>query len=829
MKINGNDTPVIKQWKNIKKSYIEEIIFYRLGDFYELFYDDAIKSSRLLNIQLTKRKNKNENIPMAGVPYHSANTYISKLLKLGYSIVICEQVGDSSESKGLMERRVERVLTPATVFEEEFLEDKKSNILLSVYFNFRNKKSYLSTIDVSTGEFKALIVNISELLQEIKSINPSEIITNSKYKDLEVFENFTNVNYLSWDVELSECYHYLLLHFEIQHLHSFKIDNENEIIRSTYNALIYAQQKIGNELKYINKIELVEKNNILYLDHNTKKNLDINNLNSKNTLFSIIDRCDTVMGSRKLYNWLDKPLNNKEDILDRQKSIEILKNNRTLSNKLSEIGDIERVLSRIALRSSVPKDLINLKLFLSKLPEIKKELEVYNDFPLLLNIKNNISCLEEVNEVISNSIVDSPSKSFKEGNIIKEGYDSELDELKNIKNNISFDLLKLEEKEKKRLSIDKIKIAYNNISGYYIEISNKYSNIEIPNNYIRKQSLKSCERYYTEELKIIEDKAFSAKSKSVIKEKELYLELLDIINNDYSQLKKTVNAISEIDVLNNLSNLIEEYNLTKPNFVEDYINIVNGRHILIENFMKDDFTPNSLYMNSDKNNYIITGANMGGKSTYMRQNALIIILSQIGSYVPADSCELKIFDKIFTRIGASDSISEGLSTFMVEMTETANILNNADSNTFILLDEIGRGTSTYEGVSIAWSVLKKIASDLNSFCLFATHYFEITELSKKYSNIKNIHVESKIDENGNLIFSHKVNEGISNKSYGIEVASLAGVPNDVVIEARLKLKKLENKKSKHNDITNDFLNDIDLDSINPREALQILYKLKNKD
>jgi DNA mismatch repair protein MutS len=828
MQIQNHDTPVIKQWKNIKKSYLEEIIFYRLGDFYELFYEDAKNASRILNIQLTKRKNKNENIPMAGVPYHAANNYISKLLKLGYSVVICEQVGDSSESKGLMERRVERVLTPATVFEDEFLEDKKSNILLSLYFNLRENKAALSTLDISTGIFHALNVNINDLEQEIKSINPVEIITNSKYKDLEILNKFSNIKFLSWDVELSECYHSLLLHFETQHLHSFNIENENEIIRSAYNALIYSQDKIGNELKYINKIELVEKNNILYLDPNTKNNLDINNLNKKNNLFSFLDDCSTIMGSRKLYQWIDKPLNNLELILERQESIEILINNNNLQNILNDIGDVERIISRIALQSSKPKDLLNLKIFLEKLPLIKQELKQYNNKILLNKINDNIKDLKEISELIDNSIVDSPSNSFKEGNIIKEGYDSELDELKNINKSISLELLQMEEKEKNLLNIDKLKIAYNNIAGYYIEISNKEKNIVVPDYYIRKQSLTNCERYYTEELRLIENKVLSSKSKSILREKNLYIELLVIINNFHNDLRITANSIAELDVLNNLSNTIEKYNLTKPNFVDDYLEIKNGRHILIENLLDNQFTPNSLYMNNEKNNFIITGANMGGKSTYMRQNALIIILAQIGSFVPAEECNIKIFNKIFTRIGASDNISEGLSTFMVEMTETANILNHSDSNTFILLDEIGRGTSTYEGASIAWSVLNKIATDLHSFCLFATHYFEITELSKKHSNIENIFLESKINNEGKLEFSHKVKKGISNKSYGIEVAQLAGVPKDVVLEARLKLKNLESKKSLNkNTATVDFIEEIDLDAINPRQALDLLYKIKD--
>tara|TARA_Y100000588_G_scaffold80539_1_gene84504 strand:+ start:33011 stop:34624 length:1614 start_codon:yes stop_codon:yes gene_type:complete len=534
------------------------------------------------------------------------------------------------------------------------------------------------------------------------------------------------------------------------------------------------------------------------------------------------------MGSRKLYNWLDKPLNDKIYILNRQEAIESLINNEKIYDLLVEIGDIERILSRVALKSAKPKDLLKIKNFLNKIPEIKKELDSYKDIKLLKELNKNIYLLNDINDLIENSIIEEPSNSFKEGNIIKEGYDNELDELKNINKKIAIDLIKLEEQEKDLLKIDKIKIAYNNISGYYIEISNKYNDIELPTHYIRKQSLKNCERYYTKELKNIENEVFSAKSKSILKEKNLYLEILNIINNSYTQLKSTVNSISEIDVLNTLSKSIKKYNLNKPQFVEDYINIKNGRHILIENLVKQDFTPNSLFMDKNNNNYIITGANMGGKSTYMRQNAIIILLAQIGSFVPAESCEIKIFNKIFTRIGASDNISEGLSTFMVEMTETANILNNSDENTFILLDEIGRGTSTYEGVSIAWSVLNKIAEDLNSFCLFATHYFELTELSNKHKNIKNIFLESNINNEGKLVFSHVVKEGIANKSYGIEVASLAGVPKDVVLEARLKLKNLENKnKNKNNSSTIDFIEDIDIDSLSPKEALSLLYKIKD--
>jgi DNA mismatch repair protein MutS len=827
---NDFDTPVIKQWRKIKSAHENEILFYRLGDFYELFYEDAILSARLLNIQLTKRKNKAENIPMAGVPYHSANNYISKLLKFGYSVVLCEQVGESKDSVGLMERRVERVLTPATVIEEEFLDEKKENVLASLFFDLRKNKVAISLIDITNGNFQCLETNFQEFQEEIKNINPIEVIVNSKFKDLEIIEFIKNIKFLTWDVELSECYHYLLKHFEVSNLYSFKIEDSNHIIKSSYNALIYVQNKINNELKYIKNIERIEKNNFLYIDNNSKKHLDIFNENNKNSLFSLLDSCLTNMGSRKLYKWLDKPLNKKELILERQNAITELKNNNELSTELIDIGDIERILSRVYLKSARPKDLLTLKVFLGKLPNIKNILNKYKS-DKIVNINKNIHFLEELRNLIDIAINEDSPLLIKDGDVIKEGYDNELDDLKNIKNSITYKLIEIEEKEKKNNNIDKLKVSYNKIIGYYIEITNK--NIDkVPKYFIRKQTLKNVERFYTEELKMIEDQVFSAQSKSLIKEKEIYNEILNIISQEYDNLKITVEAIAELDVLNNLSDKIDHLNLSKPLFNNDYINIKNARHIIIEN-NQDTFESNSLHMNKDKQMFIITGANMGGKSTFMRQNALIIILSQIGFYVPAEFCDIKIFDKLFTRIGSSDNISEGLSTFMVEMTETAHILNNSNENTFILLDEIGRGTSTYEGVSIAWSVAKKIVKDLNSFCLFATHYFELTELEKEYNEVKNVFLDSYIDDNGDLKFSHQVKYGHVNNSYGIEVAKLAGVPSDVILESRLKLKSLENCETNNNfnDITLDYINAIDINSINPREALNILYKieeLKNK-
>lgn len=820
---NDFDTPVIKQWRKIKASHENDILFYRLGDFYELFYEDAKICSRILNIQLTKRKNKKQDIPMAGVPYHSAQNYISKLLQFGYSVVLCEQVGEAKESKGLMERRVERILTPATVFEEEYLEDNSDSILASLFFDFRTKKVAISLLDITTNTFQCLECNQSNLFNELKNINPKEIILNSKFKDVEELQGFNNLRFLTWDVELSECYHYLLNHFEVSNLYSYKIENNNNIIRSAYNALVYTQNSTNNSLSYIKNIEKIEENNFLYIDVNSKNNLDL--IAKENSIFSLLNNCSTSMGSRKFFHWINKPLNNKNEIMLRQNAVTSLIKDTELSEIFKNFADIERIISRTQLESVKPKELVLLKKFLKKLPLIKNIISAYDD-EKIITLNNEITILNEVEILIEESINEEAPLLIKDGNVIKENYDEDLDDLRNINNNIGMKLIEIEENEKEKNNLDKIKISYNKIIGYFIEIPSK-NLTKIPENFIRKQTLKNVERFYTKELKLVEDEVFSAKAKSLLKEKELYSEILKIINQHYDSLKKTINSISELDVLLNLSKKISEFNLIKPTFEKDIINIKNGRHILVESNQKY-FQANSLEMNKEKNTFIITGANMGGKSTYMRQNAIIIILAQIGSYVPAESCNINIFDKLFTRIGASDNISEGLSTFMVEMTETANILNNSNGNSFILLDEIGRGTSTYEGVSIAWSVAKKISKDLGAFCLFATHYFELTELEKKFSNVTNIFLESSIDDSGKLIFSHKIKKGSVNNSYGIEVCKLAGVPDDVVLDSRLKLKTLENKTVNNNNesgIINDYLDNIDLDSLSPKEALNILYKI----
>lgn len=813
------DTPIIKQWLKIKKNYQDDLIFYRLGDFYELFYEDAEIASRILNIQLTKKKNKEKFVPMAGVPFHSSANYIKKLLSFGKTVVICEQVNDSMEQKGLIQRRVERVLTPATIIEDEFIFSKQENNLMSIYIDFKEKKASISCIDVSTSSFKCYDTKIENLLSEIKSIEPSEIITLSKFKDFDLFKDLNNIKFLSWDVDLYECYHYLLNHFKVNNLHSYNIDNDNNIIRSSYYALIYCQDKINNSLSYINKIEKIEESNILYMDKNTKNNLDLLNIHSKFSLFNNLDTCFTNMGSRLLYKWIDKPLNNKKMIIERQEVIlELIENDIFLEECLCNIVDIERILSRIFLLSAKPKDLIDLKLFVQQIPLIKNKISSF-DLKFFNDIRKKLIDFNNIFELIEKSILEEHSNNIKEGDVIKNNYDSELDELRNIEDNISELLFEMEKKEKINTGIDKLKISYNKLSGFFIEVPSRFSD-KVPNYFSRKQTLKSSERFITQELIDIEEKFISSKSKALLREKHLYQEILISINSYYSELKDSVSAIAELDAILSLTKISKEYNLTKPIFNDDFINIKNGKHFVLSKF-NSNFITNDLYMSEEKKSFILTGANMGGKSTYMRQNALIIIMAQIGCFVPAEYCNIIIFNKIFTRIGASDNIGEGLSTFMVEMTETANILNNADKKSFIILDEIGRGTSTYEGISIAWSVYKELSKSIQPFSIFATHFLEITELESKIKNIKNICIDSDIID-GQLVFNHKVKDGIANHSYGIEVAAIAGVPKNIIDDSRLKLKELENAQN------NFLLDNIDIDNLTPRQALELLYSIKYK-
>tara|TARA_B100000700_G_scaffold267699_1_gene307747 strand:- start:12469 stop:14952 length:2484 start_codon:yes stop_codon:yes gene_type:complete len=827
MKINSKDTPMIKQWKKIKSHYENELIFYRLGDFYELFFDDAKKAARLLNITLTKKKSKEQEVPMAGIPYHSAKVYIKRLLSYGESIVICEQQGNPNEQK-LMERKVERILTPGTVIEEDFLDSNINNILTGLSFNFKINKVGISNIDISTGYFECYEVTIDKLNSELSRINTNEIIIRYDYKDKISNLHYLNdykINYirpLYTDYESS--IEDLKYHFDIQNLLSFNIIDLKEGVKASQFILNYCKEKQNSHLPNIKKIERYIEEKHVFLDNNTRKNLEINhNINGEYSpsLLSTINFTKTNMGNRKLRQWLNNPIRDKVKIEDRLEAVQEINNKGNYFEDILEyIDDIERMINRISLFSASPKDVLKINEFLSYIPQIKKYNKNYNS-----NIFKNFQFheLEEIKDLIERSINKNSPTFLKDGDVIKDGFDSELDEYRNLINNSSDILFDIEEKEKEKTNIEKLKIGFNKISGYYIEIPKNKIKDNIPKNYILKQSLKNIERYTTEEIKLQEEKMLSAKSMIINIEKKLFNEIQGIITQYKDTIIENCNNISIIDVLCNFSFISKKYNLTKPIIKNDFF-IKNGRHLVIENIQKH-FTANNFHLNDNNKTVIITGANMGGKSTYMRQNAIITLLSHIGSFVPAEYCEVPLIDKLFTRIGASDNLAHGLSTFMVEMSETATILNYATDNSLVLFDEIGRGTSTYDGLSLAWAIAKTITEKNKSYTMFSTHYSELNELSEINDNIYNVYLKINIT-NEDLEFTHKVYSGFSNKSYGIEVAEKAGISKDVILEAKVKNNSFI---STENNINTVNLDSLDLDSISPKEAWEFLYKLKNKN
>jgi DNA mismatch repair protein MutS len=821
------DTPVIVQWKEIKQQYSEYILFYRLGDFYELLYEDAKKCSRLLDITLTRKKNKNENVPMAGIPYHSAENYISKLLLSGESIAICEQIGEL-QSKGLMNREVVRVITPGTLIEEGFLQEQKENILTSISYDEKHKIFGISSVEISSGRFTVQEIKKENLLSEIERINPSELIS-----FIPIFDIVSNILYehkvkfLKYDgfnFESSKLH--LLKHFKIKNLKSFNCENLTIGVTSASLAIKYIQDKHKNSLKCIKKINKLQNDKYLYLDSNTRKNLELNETLSgdyENSLTYILNDSHTAMGARNLKRWINSPLRDINVINNRLDAIEELNNNdNNINNALDNIVDVERILSRISLNCARPRDLLNFKYFLKDVQTIKSSLNTYNS-NLLKSIKINITEEAHLIELLERSINENLPLLLKDGEVIKDGYDSELDEYRLIMKSTTKYLLQLESEERISTNIKQLKVCYNKAQGFYIEIP-KGKTSHVPKNYIRKQTLKNCERYTIDKLHNLEEKVFSAKTKIIVLEKIIFDELIKKINISYDLLRVTIENICDLDCLVTLSSKIKPLQLNRPHFNKDKIlDIRNGKHIVIEN-INENFTPNDLLLNKNKNFIIITGPNMGGKSTYMRQNALITILAHIGSFVPAEYCNLPEIDKIFTRIGASDNLSKGLSTFMVEMTETANILNNATQNSFVILDEIGRGTSTYDGLSIAWSVINNLATTIKPYTLFSTHYFELTSISKSLTNVDNYSFDAELI-NGNLKFNHKIKNKTAKKSYGIEVAELAGISNNVLSFARNKLAELEHE-NKRSLVGNKYLSNIDINNISPRKSLELLYKIK---
>ncbi|PHQ79021.1 MAG: DNA mismatch repair protein MutS [Coxiella sp. (in: Bacteria)] len=841
-------TPMMRQYLTIKAEYPDLLVFYRMGDFYELFFSDAERASQLLSITLTKRGQSNgKPIPMAGVPYHAAEGYLAKLVKMGESIAICEQIGDPATSKGPVDRAVTRIITPGTVSDDALLDEKHDSILAVAHYA-RNQYA-IATLDITNGDFIIYQhATLDEFVGCLMRINPSEILISEESElDTTIQFNVTPKRRPPWEFEAKSSHTQLCEQFETKDLDGFGVNDYPLGLQAAGCLLQYVKYTQRNALPHIKSIRAAKSSDTIQLDAATRRNLELTtNLqgSEKNTLISVLDQTNTTMGSRLLRRWLHQPLSNQHLIGQRQEALkELIANDcsRDLSKLLSAIADMERILTRIALRSARPRDLTALRQSLEQIPALQMLLDRQHT-DLLTRIKLATQQFESTTLLLKQAVFENPPVVIREGGVIADGYDPELDELRALSNNNNQFLIDLELRERERTKIATLKVGYNRVHGYYIEISRAQSD-KAPTEYIRRQTLKNAERYITPELKVYEDKVLSSRARALAREKHLYDALLDTLNLELSGLQSCAKAISTLDVLNNLAERAQALDYNCPTFVTDNgIHIVDGRHPVVEHVLNDPFVANDTKLNKKSRMQIITGPNMGGKSTYMRQIALITLMAHIGCFVPAKEATFGPIDKIFTRIGAADDLASGRSTFMVEMTETANILHNATKRSLVLLDEIGRGTSTFDGLSLAYAIAGHIAEKIGAFTLFATHYFELTTLPEHYASICNVHLNA-TEYGDKIVFLHKVKPGPASQSYGIQVAKLAGVPQAVIQASKEKLYELESQShqltlsshapeqaqlftepSEHPALTK--LNNIQPDNLTARQALDLLYELK---
>lgn len=855
-------TPMMQQFLAIKAAHPHHMLFYRMGDFYELFFDDAVKASRLLEITLTTRGKSGGNpIPMAGIPHHAADNYLARLVKLGESIAICEQVGDPATSKGPVERKVVRVLTPGTLMDEALMEAKTENLLVAICEV--HHKIGLALLDVASGRFETTeLDNEAQLLAEIERLKPAELLV----PDHAVwFENLPQtlqklprlVKFPAWHFDLKAAKQRLTQHFRTQDLSAYGCEDSASMTSAAGAIMHYAQSMLQNGLSHVFSLHTYRTQDTVILDAISRRNLEIDtNLTggTQNTLADILDKTSTPMGGRLLKRWLNQPLRNLDAINARLDAIEDLLAKSTLDDfkkLLKPVGDIERILSRVALYSARPRDLLHLGRTLNQLPNLTQQL-LAQDSQLLHQLAQRLHTYPALAATLEKAICDNPPMLMRDGGVIAEGFDAELDELRNLKNQAGDYLLKLEAQEKSRTGISTLKVGYNRVHGYFIEVS-KLQSAQVPADYIRRQTLKGAERYIIPELKTFEDKILSAGEKSLNREKWLYQQLLEQINQELLALQTTAAALAQTDVLVNLAWQADALNLTRPHLqTEPGIQIMQGRHLTVEALSKAPFIPNDAVFSAQRKLQIITGPNMGGKSTFMRQTALIVLMGLMGSFVPAQAATLGDVDRIFTRIGASDDLTSGRSTFMVEMTETANILHHATQKSFILMDEVGRGTSTFDGLALAWAIAEFLSEKVNGYCLFATHYFELTSLAESLQNTVNIHLDA-LEHNDKIVFMHQVQEGPASQSYGLQVAALAGVPQSVITQAKVVLQRLESQAmaeptppqpavlatapSPQYDLFNAVdpqlekvqhaLNALNPDELTPMKALEALYQLKS--
>ncbi len=847
----SHHTPMMQQYLRLKAENPDILLFYRMGDFYELFYDDAKRASELLDISLTKRgASAGEPIPMAGVPFHAVEGYLAKLVQMGESVAICEQIGDPATSKGPVERKVVRIVTPGTVTDEALLSERVDNLIAAIYHH--NGRFGYATMDITSGRFQLSEPQTEEeMAAELQRTSPRELLFPEDFSPVHLMASRQgNRRRPIWEFELDTAKQQLNQQFGTRDLVGFGVEQAKLGLCAAGCLIQYVKDTQRTALPHIRSLTWDRQDQSVILDAATRRNLELtHNLagGTDNTLAEVLDHCATPMGSRMLKRWIHQPMRDNATLNQRLDAITELKETALygeLHPVLKQIGDIERILARLALRSARPRDLARLRHAMQQLPELHSVMSELKQ-PHLTELRTHAEPMDELCDLLERAIKENPPVVIRDGGVIADGYSAELDEWRDLANGATEFLERLEAEERDRHGIDTLKVGYNNVHGFYIQVSRGQSHL-VPPHYVRRQTLKNAERYIIEELKQHEDKVLNSKSRALALEKQLWEELFDLLMPHLEQLQQLAASVAQLDVLQNLAERAENLEYCRPTLVQEAgIHIQGGRHPVVERVMNEPFIANPIELNPQRRMLIITGPNMGGKSTYMRQTALIALMAHIGSYVPAESASIGPLDRIFTRIGASDDLASGRSTFMVKMTETANILHNATRNSLVLMDEIGRGTSTYDGLSLAWASAEWLAKEIGAMTLFATHYFELTELPNVLPHLANVHLDA-VEHGDGIAFMHAVQEGAASKSYGLAVAGLAGVPKPVIKNARAKLQQLEllssqpaeTRKPSRVDIANQLslipepsaveqaLAGVDPDQLTPRQALDMLYQLK---
>ncbi|WP_395480248.1 DNA mismatch repair protein MutS [Candidatus Curculioniphilus buchneri] len=844
----------MKQYLKLKACHPDILLFYRIGDFYELFYNDAKRVSQLIDITLTNRGiSAGQPIPMAGIPYHAIDNYLIKLVALGESVAICEQIKDSTTKMEIVERQISRIVTPGTLSDEMLLNEYQDNLLAALW---QSSDGFgYATLDIASGRFLVSEpINRNAMSEELQRTNPAELLYPETLQDLTIIKNCRNLRRRPiWEFELQTAHKQLNIQFGTYNLTGFGVEHVPLALRAAGCLLQYAKDTQRTSLPHIQAITVEHQNNSVLLDADTRRNLELTkNINgdNKNTLLRILDFTSTPMGSRMLQRWINMPTKEVSTLIQRQESIRLLQEiTLKIQPLLHQVGDLERILARLALRSARPRDLMRMRHAFAQLPIIQTILSKQVSSCYLFTLLKKIGNFKELYNLLVRAIVQSPPLLIRDGGVIASGYNIELDEYRALADGETDYLEQLELRERKTTKLDTLKVGFNAIHGYFIQLSRGQSHLA-PMHYVRRQTLKHAERYIIPELKEYEETVLTAKYKALSKEKLLYDELFDLLLPYLAKLQHSAAALAELDVLCNLAERAETLNYVCPTIsTQEGIYIIGGRHPVVEQVLDEKpFIANSLSLFDKQRMLIITGPNMGGKSTYMRQNALIVLLAYIGSFVPADQATIGPVDRIFTRIGATDDLASGRSTFMVEMTETANILNNATRQSLVLMDEVGRGTSTYDGLSLAWAFAEELAKYIKAMTLFSTHYIELTTLSEEVEEVINVHLDA-VEHGAEIAFMYTIQTGAASKSYGLSVATLAGIPCDVITRAYKKLHELEMLPiSKKIDNIRDTelilpcqeeklelslnpvlktLEDINPDNLSPLQALKWIYLLKN--